>query len=443
MKKALQGLRAIKRYPAGAWRRLALLANALRSPLLLQALRGPRPGPADASPEIVMVVISNLRIDPRVLREAKTLASAGYRVKILYPDTDRPYFVEQALDWGPGISFRPLPWQAAAFQLEFPWVCATELLAAASEERPFAFHCHDLNTALVGLAAAHRVGAYCVCDFHEWFSENVSWNAARECYAPHPWLKKQIYRLIERVALRRANAVVTVCDSIAVELNAIHGGRPVQVIRNIPDLAASTACDYPPLKKQLGLRCDQFVLLWQGGTGPTRLIEPIIEALQYAPGVVFVIRGPSLDLFGEGYRSLAEKCGVADRLVLVPPVPSTDVVAAARGADAGIWTLPKLSRNFYYALPNKIFEYMAARIPVLAANYPEARRMVEGNGVGLCFDPYDPRSIAAQINRLGDEPGLVAPVRAAFPGALRHIDADNEWQKLVDIYRRLQRGEAA
>src|SRR5262249_22776284 len=194
------------------------------------------------------------------------------------------------------------------------------------------------------------------------------------CYVPHPWLKKQVYRFVERVALRRASAVVTVCDSIAVELNAIHGGRPVRVIRNIPDLVASGSRAYPPLKKQLGLRCDQFVLLWQGGAGPSRLIEPVIEALRYAPGVVFVIRGPSLDLFGRGYGLLAAKCGVGDRLVLVPPVPSTDVVAAACGADAGIWTLPKLSRNFYYALPNKIFEYMAAGIPVLAANYPEAKK---------------------------------------------------------------------
>src|SRR6185369_7209682 len=225
----------------------------------------------------------------------------------------------------------------------------------------------------------------------------------------------------ERLALRRADAVITVCDSIARELEAmaVPGTRRVNVIRNIPSLDRRAQFTYPPLRESLGLGADQFILLWQGGTGPSRMIEPIIEALAHAPSVAFVIRGPSLDLFGEGYRALARKCGVEDRLVLLPPVPSGDVVASAESADAGIWTLPNLSKNFYYALPNKIFEYLASGLPVLAANFPEARRMVEGYDVGLCFDPYDPRSIAAQLTRLATEPELHARLRANIPHALR------------------------
>ena len=96
---------------------------------------------------------------------------------------------------------------------------------------------------------------------------------------------------------------------------------------------------------------------------------------------------------------------MADRVKLEPPVPSSDVVAAARGADAGIWTLPALCRNFTFALPNKIFEYLAADLPVLVAHYPEAKRLVLEHEVGLAFDPYDPQSIAQSIKRLmQDEP---------------------------------------
>ena len=118
-------------------------------------------------------------------------------------------------------------------------------------------------------------------------------------------------------------------------------------------------------------------------------------------------------------------------------MPSRDVVNAAVGADAGVWTLPNLSKNFYYALPNKIFEYLASGLPVLAANYPEAHKMVEGNGVGLCFDPYDPRSIAAQINRMADDPALLRSFREAIDGVLEKIDAGKEWEKLVAIYNAL------
>lgn len=385
--------------------------------------------------EIVMLVISNLHIDPRVERAARAAAGAGFSVKVIYPDAYPPHADEQSIDWGPGVTFVPLSKDAGSFIFEPPWLFGEEMHAAALRERPFAFHCHDLTTCVIGLSAARSTGAFCVCDFHEWYSENVSWNYAKNGWGPHPAPKKRAYRLAERLVLWRADAVITVCDSIASELSAMHpfGRGKVEVIRNIPPLRRSGK-SYPSLKEELGLPPGRFLLLWQGGTGPSRLLEPIIESLALAPNVTFVIRGPSLDVFGDAYRELAARAGVADRVVLLPPVPSADVVDAANGADAGIWTLPNLSKNFYYALPNKIFEYMAAGLPVLAANFPEARKMVEGNAIGLCFDPYDPKSIAAQIRKLSDDPEFAARCRAALPAAMARIEADKEWEKLPKIY---------
>lgn len=391
---------------------------------------------ADGSPEIVMLVISQVWCDPRVERAARTLAAAGYRVKIVYPDFFSPPDAPMTIDWGEGISFRPLPGHYYTYIDRFPYLLGVRYLRAVLQEQPFAFHAHDLHTALIGLAAAWMRRAHCVCDFHEWFSENVSWDVKRNAWGPHPPLRRWIYRFAERVVLARASAVITVCDSIAKEISAeLSGGRrKVGVIRNIPLVTDRSERPNPPMREQVQIADDHFLLLWQGGTGPSRMIEPIIEALAFSPKTTFVIRGPSLDLFGPGYRDLAERMGVGDRLILLPPVKSSDVVAAARGADAGIWTLPNLSRNFYYALPNKIFEYMASGLPVLAAHYPEARRLVEGNGIGLCFDPYDPRSIAAQIERLAADPSLRDAMRARLGSVLSGLDTGREWQKLARLY---------
>jgi glycosyltransferase involved in cell wall biosynthesis len=406
------------------------------APLMLSTDVAPQPA---ASGRIVMLVVSDLRYDPRVEREARALASAGFEIVVIFPDNSIPPIGEQPLDWGPRISFRPLPIGASSYVMGFPWLFGRTMFRAARMERPLAFHCHDLNTVMIGFAAARRAKTRWVCDFHEWSSENVSWNAKAQRWTSHPPMRRELYRKVERFGMDRASAVVTVCDSIARELEefAPASGRRVTVIRNIPELKARPSRNYPPLKRELGIAEDCFLLLWQGGAGPTRLIEPIIEALAYSAPTVFVIRGPSLEYFGQGYRDLADNCGVGDRLILLPPVLSRDVVTAAQGADAGIWTLPNLSKNFYYALPNKIFEYLAAGLPVLAAHFPEARRLVEGNGVGLCFDPYDTRSIAAALNRMIDEPQLAARMRAAIPGLLASIDAEREWQKLVALYRGL------
>ena len=160
------------------------------------------------APHVVMLVVSDLRIDPRVLRSARALAGAGYRVTVMCPDLSTPPLREQPLDWGAGIEIRPLPWQAASYIMHFPWLFGDLMHEAAVAEQPFAFHCHDLTTAVVGLSAARRVGALCVCDFHEWYSENVSWNVEGQCWEPHPALKRNAYRLAERLALERADVVV-------------------------------------------------------------------------------------------------------------------------------------------------------------------------------------------------------------------------------------------
>ena len=70
----------------------------------------------------------------------------------------------------------------------------------------------------------------------------------------------------------------------------------------------------------------------------------------------------------------------------------------------GPWTLlANVGLNFKYSLPNKVFEYIAAGLPILAADLPEVRKIVDGYKIGVCFNPIDPDSIAASINQLADD----------------------------------------
>lgn len=389
---------------------------------------------------VVMLVVSALRVDPRVEREARALVSGGYRVVVICPDMSFPPLREVPINWGPNIEFDILDMHAASYVNQYPWLHGDLMLEAALKYKPLAFHCHDLSVALIGLAAARSVGAKCVCDFHEWYSENVSWDAVKQQYAPHPKAMRRIYQATEALVMARAEEVITVCDSIANELstNYSDGKKLVHVIRNIPSLEAS-ASHYQSLRETLRIPEDKIIMLWQGGTGPTRLLEPVIQSLARARDVVFVIRGPSLETFGEAYKALASQTGVADRLYLLPPVKSADVVPAANGADIGIWTLPNLSKNFYYALPNKIFEYLAAGLPIACANFPEARAIIDRYRVGVTFDPYDPVSIATAIEKI-TESSFFEQCKKNIPIALHDMQADKEWEKLVDLYDGLKLG---
>lgn len=391
---------------------------------------------------VVMLVVADMRFDPRVEREARALAGDGWQVTVIWTDpllavTGRP----TPIDWGQSIDFHSLPERAGDFSQQFPGFLGTAMLDAALAHKPFAFHGHDLNTCLVALVAARRTGAHAICDFHEWYSENVTWRPLRRIYTRHSSPVKQAYRWLERLCFAHASALITVCHSIADAMTNEFGSgvRQVHIIRNIPEEERKPSRKYPSLKAQFELPEDRFVLLWQGGTGPSRMIEPIIEALAYAPRCTFVIRGPEIERYGPAYAAIASRIGAGNRLILAPAVPSRDVIAAASGADAGVWTLPNLCKNFTYALPNKIFEYLSSGLPVLAAHYPEARRLVEEHQVGLTFDPYEPRSIAAAINRLVHDPAIRTSFAANTSKALEAMDAATEWLKLVAIYRGLER----
>jgi glycosyltransferase involved in cell wall biosynthesis len=184
--------------------------------------------------------------------------------------------------------------------------------------------------------------------------------------------------------------------------------------------------------------------LYQGGVGPSRNLEPIIRALALVRHAVFVIRGPAIEAFSQQYLRLAAEVGAEGRVFCLPPVPSNQVVAAAREADFGIWTLlSNVGLNFKLALPNKVFEYLAAGLPVLGARLPEVERIVDGYQVGLCFDPEDPASIAAAINRLADDGMFHAACKRSIAFALQDLKADREWAKLVALYEEMSVPPAA
>jgi glycosyltransferase involved in cell wall biosynthesis len=434
---------------AGRWYRWGQVIGRFAKSYLWLWVVGPRwiptrvAVPPGERPLIVMLVCSSLPVDPRVEREAKTLVEHGFRVKILCPQwcpvTPKP-------NWGPNIAITVLPATAAGMGDDFPYLQPWALLEAALAEPAWAYHAHDLDTAMPALLAAAKRRVPCVCDFHEWYSENVTYDFQRGMYHPHHWSKKLVFQLVERLAMRTASRVITVCDSIGKALEQQYGrARTVAIIRNIPPMQNVTG-GRPPgeLRRKLRIPAGHRVVLYQGGVGPSRNLEPVIRAMAHVPEAALVIRGPAIEYFSEAYLKLAAESGATGRVFCLPAVPSARVVAEARAADMGLWTLlANVGLNFKYSLPNKVFEYLAAGLPLLGADLPEVRRLVDRYGLGLCFDPECPRSIADAINRLVLDDNFLRTCRANIAGALNDLRADREWSKLADIYFRLQRDTPA
>jgi glycosyltransferase involved in cell wall biosynthesis len=443
-----QGTRGLRLLRRAGW----LAYDAGQTFALLRLLAGGATRPVAGPPlyrHVVMLVVSDIRVDPRVQKAALVAVRRGFRVTVVAPSHRLAMPAPARPDWGPGIEFAfPELFSPALLNHHYPWLVDTRLLRFARQFRNVVFHGHDLNTALMALALARDTGSACVADFHEWFSENVEWSKRSNGYVRNRWLKRVVMRRAERLCMRDAAAVVTVCQSIAGELQAMHPRADgVRVVRNIPELDGGAAAGgVADLRTLAGVAPGEFLALWQGGVGPSRLLEPVIEALRHAPGVTLAIRGPGLEAGSavrRHYEAVAAGAGVDERLRLLPPVPSRLVVPAAAGADCGVWTLPNLSKNFYYALPNKIFEYLAAGVPVLVADFPEAAGMVKRYGVGLAFDPYDPVSIGGALSRLRDDRALRDRMAVATAPALADMDAAREWAQVADLYEAQWRASGA
>jgi glycosyltransferase involved in cell wall biosynthesis len=134
---------------------------------------------------------------------------------------------------------------------------------------------------------------------------------------------------------------------------------------------------------------------------------------------------------------IAKRHGVERKVHLLPAVASHRCVAEAAAADIGIWTLMPICKNFTYALPNKVFEYLAAGLPVVCAHHAEVAKIVNGFDVGRCFDPESPASIAHAIETLASDRDARQRCRSNIAFALANLKAELEWEKLATLYDEL------
>ena len=388
---------------------------------------------------IVMLVCTNLEVDPRVRREAEALAAGGFYVTIICTAWGSDVDECESLDWGANIAFKILPMHSSRFICSYPYLYSRMLYNAAVAEDAWAYHAHDLDMSFIVMLAAAQKKVACVCDFHEWYSQNVSYDPWTERFRPHHFFKRILYEHVEYLAIHYSSRVVTVCQSIRERLESVYQSpKAIRVVRNIPELAGQADEPLFDLRRELNIPEDQRIVLYQGGMGQSRNLEPVIEAMKYVANAVFVIRGPGHEMYATHYDNIARKCGVSDRVFCLPPVPHARVVTEAKSADVGLWTLlSNVGLNFKLALPNKVFEYLAAGLPILAADLPEVRALIDQYDVGLCFSPDDPECIAHCINQIVEDGSFFQRCRENIGPAMSDLRADEEWNKLVDLYQTL------
>jgi glycosyltransferase involved in cell wall biosynthesis len=305
------------------------------------------------------------------------------------------------------------------------WMKAYELVR--SQQGFDVVHAHDLNTLPVAAVLAARAKCQLVYDAHELYSEISTLR----------FVEKHVWSVTERALIRRADALITVCESIADEFVKRYGVAKPEVLLNAP-VASAMSASVPGdrLREKAGLVDDaEPIILYQGGFIPNRGLEELVMAAPYIERGTIVFMG--WGKIEEELRELVVATGVEDRVRIVGPAPQDELLDFTRGADVGVIPYKAVGLNNYYTTPNKLFEYMLAGVAVAGSDVPELRRFVHAHRLGITFDPFDPRDIAMAINYLLGDGDELREMRKRAIEAGRLYVWERQAPKLLSVYREL------
>jgi glycosyltransferase involved in cell wall biosynthesis len=219
------------------------------------------------------------------------------------------------------------------------------------------------------------------------------------------WQRTILTRYESRWA-KAADAVVQVSPEYAAMTERDLGLDHVAVVRNCPERWDPPTPRPDRIRELLGLMATTRVVLYQGRVMGDRGIEQAMDAILEVPDAVLVIMG-----FGnqngdqstrDPYVEQSQRAPYLGKVHVIDPVPPTELLWWSASADVMVMAVQPRSENHRYMTPQKLWEALAAGVPVVAADLPGFRSVVGEVGCGELVDPTSPPAIAAGIRRLLD-----------------------------------------
>jgi len=282
---------------------------------------------------------------------------------------------------------------------------------------------NDLDTLLPNYLVKKLRKKSLVYDSHEYFTGVPELEGRK--------FARNIWKHIERWIFPKLTDIITVNDSIA-KLYKDEYDKELTVVRNIP--ALQNLKEFQS-KKELGIDAGKNMILLQGsGINIDRGAEEAVMAMQYVTNAILYIIGDGdvIDIL----KKMVKKNGLEQKVVFIPKQPMDKLLRYTVHADIGLTLDKDTNINYRYSLPNKLFDYIHAGVPVLASSLVEVRKIIQQYKVGEIIENHNPEHIAAKINTmLIDKYGLqIMKENCKF--AAQKLNWETEETKLTDILKK-------
>lgn len=244
---------------------------------------------------------------------------------------------------------------------------------------------NDLDTLLPNFLVSKWRNIRLVYDSHEVFCEVPELQATP--------FKKKLWEKLEGFLVPRLKTAITVNESIKQYFEKKYG-TPFQVVRNIPDLAVPLV---QKTRADLKLPEDVSILILQGaGLNVNRGVEELIESMQFTHKVLLLIIG-SGDVWSK-LPTLIETFKVTEKVKLISKLQKSELTHYTQLANLGISIDKDTNLNYKWSLPNKVFDYIHAGIPILASRLTEIEKIIEQYNIGHFIELHEPKHIAQRIH---------------------------------------------
>jgi len=231
-------------------------------------------------------------------------------------------------------------------------------------------HCNDLNTLPVGIVVKKffNKNIKIIYDAHEYETETNGLHG----------IQKIAIKKLENFFIPYVDKVITVSDTIAQEYVKLYGIQKPALVLNTPEYTKV-------IKKNLfreifNINKDKTIFLYQGSLNHGRGIEVLMETFQSMENdkYILIIMG-----YGPMEKEIKEVAMKYDSIYLHPAVSPNVLLDYTASADYGISIIEDTCLSYKYCLPNKMFEYIMAEIPVIVSNLPEMKKIVEDYNIGI------------------------------------------------------------
>ncbi|MGL5901407.1 MAG: glycosyltransferase [Cetobacterium sp.] len=412
---------------------------------------------------ICMFVWNNFTNDARVLRECTALNEEGYNIKLVaihdyynkkllkrekkgnfeIVRVERfPKFIKSLLDFKENYNKKIKsnkyiflsPFLLITFSIIFflkiskilKYIIITnifiQMIRQGIDRNYDVYHSNDLNTLPQGWICAKilKKNAKLIYDSHEVQTSRTGYKGKKYYY-----LEKFLIKKVDRMIMTTKTRVDYTRKLYGIESEIVH---------NYPFYNDEVKLkDTTNIYQKLDLSNDEPILLYQGGIQEGRGLENIIKAsLKFKRGVVVFI--------GDGkikpkLQRMVNENSLGERIKFLDKVPVEELSYYTSQAYLGFQVLQNVCFNHYSALSNKLFEYIMSEVPIVACDFPEIKKIVEKEKVGISINASNPDNIASAVNYILDNPKIREEMSKRCKEAKKIYNWKNEKKVFISIYK--------